>query len=85
MKADQHITMFTRHEGEIVRCVIGGNFKKQMQDMGWVTSVDDLPEEKAAEVDQELKSKAKDLKIKGYTKMTNKELKQAIEGAEQCE
>lgn len=85
MKADQHITMFTRHDGEVVRCVIGGNFKKQMQGMGWFTSVDDLPEEKAAEVDQDLKSKAKALRIKGYTKMTNEELKQAIKGAEQCE
>ena len=77
--------MFTRHDGEVVRCVIGGNFKKQMQDMGWVTSIDDLPEEKVAEVDQDLKSKAKALKIKGYIKMTSEELKQAIKGAEQCE
>lgn len=73
--------MFIKRDGEVIRCVIGAGYKKKMIAMGWVGSVDELPDDEQ-EVDPVLKAKAKELKIKGYTKMTNDELKEAIESCE---
>ena len=42
-----------------------------------------LPEEEKEDTLEELKEKAKELKIKGYTKMTKEELKDAIDKAKE--